>query len=100
MIDKTEVSGVGLVAATWLVPTKTLEDIMDCLCEQLSVLRGEKGELEQVMSPAMKKVVKTFGLDVIHNHTEAVLFYLRCLIAVSRPLYDSNENETEEEQHG
>ena len=93
MIAKTKVSGVGLVAATWLVPTKTLEDIMDCLCEQLSVLRSEKGELEQVMSPAMKELVKAFGWDIIHNHTEAILFYLHGFIAVSRLLHGSNDTE-------
>ena len=93
MINRTKVSDVGLVAAMALVPLKTLEEIMDCLCEQLSVLRGETGELEQVMSPAMKELVKAFGADVMHDHTEAILFYLHCLIAVSRLLHDPNYTE-------
>ena len=66
-------SDIGLLIVLFLVPPETLRNILSCLLQQLQLLRGKEGDIEQVMSDNMRKLVDSFGMDFVREYILDIL---------------------------
>ena len=68
-----KMADIGLLIVFILVPPETLRHILSCLLQQLQLLRGKEGDIEQAMSANMRELVDSYGMDYVREYILDIL---------------------------